>query len=81
MYKKRRESHAMKRRRRKEGKEQEKEGKEEDRREGVKQKPIRLMVLMRLKRVGKRQQTTDLNDCDYNEVLRTETTLDELSRN
>lgn len=36
---------------------------------------------MRLKRVGKRQQTTDLNDCDYNEVLRTETTLDELSRN
>ena len=39
------------------------------------------MVLMSLNKVGIKQQTTDLNDCDCNEVLRTETNLDELNRN
>lgn len=47
----------------------------------TKKLPIRLMVLLRLNKVGIRQQTTDLNDCDCNEVLRTETNLDELNRN
>ena len=36
---------------------------------------------MSLNKVGIKQQTTDLNDCDCNEVLRTETNLDELNRN
>lgn len=39
------------------------------------------MVLMKLNKVGTRQQTTDLNDCDCNEVLKTETILDDLKRN